>query len=82
MPLGSVWIAPGGRARLVRVLTEVDLLLSLVDTDVVWTSWSPTCLLSRSAKSVSSIPEPMILMVAADQRTFMPVSPYSRNTRR
>lgn len=42
LPLGRARMASGGRIRSVRMLTEVDLPPSLVDTEVVWTSWSPT----------------------------------------
>ncbi len=63
--------------RSCRIDTEVDLPDSECEVDVVSTSWSPIRRLSLSAKSGSSMPEPMIFTVAADHMASMPASPHT-----
>ncbi len=77
-PLGRARIASAGSTRSCRMDTEVDLPDSLVDTETVGTSWSPTSRESLSAKSASSIPDPMSLIVEALQSASIPVSPQTR----
>lgn len=77
VPMGRARIASAGRIRSCRMLTEVDFPDSEVEVEVVSTSWSPISRESLSAKSGSSMPDPMTLTVAADHIASMPASPQT-----
>src|SRR5690242_10361714 len=74
-PSMAARMASAARMRSCGMDTEVDLPDSEVPVEVVSTSWSPIRRGSLSAKSGSSIPEPMTLMVEADHMASMPESP-------
>ncbi|GEC08432.1 hypothetical protein SSP24_60870 [Streptomyces spinoverrucosus] len=77
VPLGRARIASAGRIRSCRIDTEVDLPDSDIEVEVVSTSWSPISRDSLSAKSGSSMPEPMTFTVEADHMASMPASPQT-----
>lgn len=77
VPLGRARMASAARMRSCRMLTDVDLPDSEVEVEVVSTSWSPIRRDSLSAKSGSSMPDPMTLIVEADHMASMPASPQT-----
>ncbi len=77
VPLARARIASAGRIRSWRIETEVDFPDSECEVEVVSTSWSPISRESLSAKSGSSMPEPMTLTVEADHMASMPASPQT-----
>ncbi|KUN03542.1 hypothetical protein AQI95_23950 [Streptomyces yokosukanensis] len=70
-------MASAARIRSCRIDTEVDLPDSECEVEVVSTSWSPISRDSLSAKSGSSIPDPITLIVEADHMASMPASPHT-----
>jgi hypothetical protein len=77
VPLGRARIASAGRTRSCRIDTEVDFPDSEREVETVSTSWSPMSRESLSAKSGSSMAEPMTFTVEADHMASMPASPHT-----
>lgn len=77
VPLGTARIASAARIRSCRIDTDVLLPDSECEVDVVCTAWSPMSRDSLSAKSGSSMPEPITLAVEADHMASIPASPHT-----